>query len=60
MYEILVNDQWVKVSWYIFRSWTGERRLDGLKYYGPAAVIGHGLPNPYREGDLPLQLKGQK
>lgn len=38
--EICVNDKWVKVSWYIFRSWSGLRRIDGLPYYGPTCLLG--------------------
>lgn len=49
MMEIKVNGSWVKVTFWIFRSWSGLRRLDGKPYYGPSCLLGHGLPNPYVE-----------
>lgn len=42
MLEIKVNSRWVTVTWYIFRSWTGPRKLDGMPYYGPAVELGRG------------------
>lgn len=38
--EIMVNGRWVGVTWWIFRSWSGRRRLDGLPYYGPSCLLG--------------------
>ncbi len=35
VFEIKVNRSWVKVRYDIFRSWTGERRVDGAPYHGP-------------------------
>lgn len=29
------NDQWSKVDCNVFRSWTGQRRLNGEQYVGP-------------------------
>jgi len=34
-YTIKVNGSWEKVSFVIFRSWCGPRRLNGEKYLGP-------------------------
>lgn len=33
--EILVSGEWKIVTDSIFRSWMGERRLNGGRYYGP-------------------------
>ena len=38
--EIKVYDRWVEVDWYIFRSWSGGRRMDGQTYIGPTALLG--------------------
>ena len=43
---------WVSVSYYIFRSWTGNRRLDGVAYNGPVVILGEGLPNPATNKDV--------
>jgi hypothetical protein len=52
-HEILSNGQWVEVTDHIFRSWTGERRLNGSKYHGPIYNLGSDVvaipfldPNP--------------
>lgn len=36
----LSHGKWVKVDRYIFRSWTGERRRDGVAYNGPVFMLG--------------------
>jgi hypothetical protein len=38
--EIMVNGYWVAVTEYIFRSWTGKRRIDGVEHDGPVYVLG--------------------
>ncbi len=43
------SDRWEQVSWYIARSWSGKVRLNGQPWYGPSALLGLGLPNPYKE-----------
>jgi len=42
VYEIKVRPTsgWTKVTAYIFRSWSGERRLDGEIYEGPVYYVG--------------------
>lgn len=40
VYEIQVYDSWTKVSFYIFRSWGGPRRLNGRPYNGPVYFLG--------------------
>jgi hypothetical protein len=40
VYEVKVNGRWCKTSAYIFRSWTGPRRLDGKDYNGPIFILG--------------------
>jgi hypothetical protein len=37
-----VNGQWVEVHRYIFRTWSGLKRLNGKMYYGPSCLLGHG------------------
>ena len=32
----------VVVSYYIFRSWTGRRYLNGVEYHGPVYILGSG------------------
>lgn len=43
-YQCLVNRQWVDVSVWIFRSWSGQRRIASragmLIYYGPVYLLG--------------------
>jgi hypothetical protein len=39
-YELKVNAVWSEVDWYIFRSWNGERRINGLAYVGPVYYLG--------------------
>ncbi len=34
------HGSWVKVTEYIFRSYTGERRKNGKKYHGPVYYLG--------------------
>ena len=38
--EIHVNSAWVEVTEWIFRSWTGGRRIDGVPYHGPVFYLG--------------------
>ena len=38
--EILVNGSWTSVSEYIFRSWGGGRRVDGVPRGGPLYYLG--------------------
>jgi len=38
--EVLVNGRWVKVTWWIFRSWSGLRRLNDRAYHGPSCLLG--------------------
>jgi hypothetical protein len=38
--EIQVNGSWTTVSDYIFRSWTGARRINGTEYAAPVYVLG--------------------
>ena len=40
MLEIKVNSSWVKVTEWIFRSWGGQRRIDGNEYHGPVYYLG--------------------
>lgn len=40
VYECFIGSRWVKTSTYIFRSWTGKRRIDGENYNGPVYVLG--------------------
>lgn len=39
-FEIRVNNRWTQVSWYIFRSWGGDRLMDGRPYFGPVYLLG--------------------
>lgn len=39
-YEIKVNKAWHAVDEGIFRSWGGERRLNGDTYKGPVYYLG--------------------
>ena len=39
-YEIQVNGSWVKVNDWIFRSWGGPRRQDGVAVTGPVYYLG--------------------
>jgi hypothetical protein len=34
------TSEWVKVTEYIFRSWTGQRRINGVEYHGPCYYLG--------------------
>lgn len=38
--EAKVNGEWVAVSWWIFRSWTGGRRVNGRAFHGRAFYLG--------------------
>lgn len=46
-WELEVNGRWTTTTWYFARSWSGRVRLNGKLWYGPSALLGHGLPNPY-------------
>lgn len=37
--EIKVHRDWLKVTGWIFRSWTGDRRVNGVAYTGPVYVL---------------------
>lgn len=39
-YEILLNNRWLKVSEYIWRSFTGARCRDGKVWQGPRYILG--------------------
>jgi hypothetical protein len=39
-YEIQCYKEWVEVTEYIFRSWTGARRIDGVDHTGPVYRLG--------------------
>jgi hypothetical protein len=39
-FEILTNGSWLLVDEFIWRSYTGERRLNGEQYQGPIYVLG--------------------
>ncbi len=39
-YEIKERDQWLEVSIWIFRSWGGERKINGEVYKGPVYYLG--------------------
>lgn len=40
-YEIKLTDgRWIEVSEWIFRSWTGERRIDGKEHSGDVFLLG--------------------
>ena len=38
--EIYNNSIWLEVSQYIFRSWAGERRVNGIEYKGKVFYLG--------------------
>lgn len=38
--EIFSGGRWIEVSEWIFRSYTGERRLNNKPYNGPVYVLG--------------------
>jgi hypothetical protein len=38
--EILSNRSWIEVTRYIFRSYTGPRRINGKPYNGPRYYLG--------------------
>ena len=38
--EIKIRSSWTKVTLYIFRSWGGERKLNGKPYHGPVFYLG--------------------
>lgn len=48
LYEIEVNSKWLEVTHNIFRSWTGERRIDGFEYDGPVYKLGAMSPEQDR------------
>lgn len=39
-YEIKLHGSWLKVNDWIFRSWQGERRQDGVPFQGPVFYLG--------------------
>lgn len=39
-YEICVNNMWFETTLWIFRSWSGPRRIDGKPYTGPTYYLG--------------------
>jgi hypothetical protein len=39
-YEIKINGSWAEVTSYIFRSWSGKRRIDGVDAIGPVYYLG--------------------
>lgn len=39
-FEIRINGLWAQVPWYIFRSWAGDRLMDGRPYFGPVYLLG--------------------
>lgn len=43
LFEIKCRDQWLKVRYDIFRSWTGERKIDGAPYHGPVVELGESV-----------------
>jgi len=49
IWELNIGHRWVRTSWYFARTWSGGVRLNGKPWYGPSALLGHGLPNPYKE-----------
>lgn len=38
--EIKIHSSWSKVTLWIFRSWEGERKLNGKPYHGPVFYLG--------------------
>lgn len=40
VFEIVTNGSWIKVDVYIFRSYTGQRRLNGRAWLGPVFMLG--------------------
>ena len=40
MFKIKVYNNWIEVDKWIFRSWTGERKLNNKLYNGPVYVLG--------------------
>lgn len=49
--QIRADGPWVKVTYGIFRSWSGARRVDGKPFVGPVHTLGDGLPNPWTDED---------
>lgn len=39
-YEVWIDDQWFRVSDWIWRSWTGRRRFEGVDVHGPVFTLG--------------------
>lgn len=39
-YAIKLREQWLSVTQWVFRSWTGPRRLDGEDFEGPVYYLG--------------------
>ena len=40
LYEVQNGNRWLTTTEYLFRSWTGERRIDGKPYHGPVYFLG--------------------
>ncbi len=38
--EVRINGRWYAVSMYIWRSWTGRRRMNGREHHGAVFVLG--------------------
>lgn len=51
IFEIKINGSWHRVTYGIFRSWSGGRRYNGTEYVGAVHEYGQGLPNPWTEDD---------
>ena len=45
-FEIIsrTGGSWIEVSEYIFRSWSGPRRLNGVEWVGPVYLLGTDTP----------------
>lgn len=46
--EINVQGSWVEVNLWIFRSWSGPRRIDGVDYTGRVFYLGRDEEVPSR------------
>ena len=42
--EVKVGPSWIEVTDDIFRSWTGERRINGDEHHGPVYALGSDVP----------------
>lgn len=50
-FSIEVTGRWTKVTYGIFRSWSGRRKYYGEDFHGKVFQLGEGLPNPWKEED---------